>query len=122
MNRPLAIFVVLATLLLPGCRKNHAPDTPAVPSGPTSCAVGVSYTFSSNATDPDGDSVAIRFDWGDGDTSDWSGEVAESTQVTASHIWLQAGEYSVVSRAMDRKGSISGWSNVHVLTVVDSLK
>jgi len=42
---------------------NHPPDTPSVPSGPDSGQAGVSYGFSSSATDPEGDSVALRFSW-----------------------------------------------------------
>ena len=33
-----------------------------------------------------------------------------------------AGEYPITARAKDEKGLISGWSNVHILTVKDSLK
>ena len=101
---------------------NVPPGTPTTPAGPDTGYVDSTYEFSTLAGDENGDLIRLQFDWGDGDTSDWSGEVAESTQVTAFHVWLQAGEYSVVSRAMDRKGLVSGWSNVHVLTVVDSLK
>jgi YVTN family beta-propeller protein len=55
-----------------GSGQNHPPNTPSTPSGPSSGQVGVSYSFSSSATDPDGDAVLIRFAWGDGDTSDWA--------------------------------------------------
>lgn len=101
---------------------NIPPGTPTVPAGPDAGYVDSTYEFSSLAGDENGDLIRLQFDWGDGDTSDWSGEVAESTQVTASHSWLAVGEYSVVSRAMDRKGLVSDWSNVHTMTVTDSLK
>ena len=101
---------------------NLPPGTPTVPAGPDVGYIDSTYGFSALAGDPNGDLIRLQFDWGDGDTSDWSGEVAESTQVTMSHAWLLAGEYSIVSRAMDRKGLISGWSNVHILTIADSLK
>jgi hypothetical protein len=56
--------------------ENNAPNTPITPKGPSSGNVNITYSFSSFATDPDGDRVAIRFDWGDGNISDWSSFVA----------------------------------------------
>ena len=69
-----------------------------------------------------GDRLLLQFYWGDGDTSEWSKMVPESTTVTMSHAWLAAGEYSLVARAMDEKGLVYDWSNVHILTIEDSLK
>ena len=74
---------------------NHPPDTPSVPSGPDSGQAGVSYGFSSSATDPEGDSVALRFSWGDGDTSAWGGPVGSGASVSMSHAWSTAGSYTV---------------------------
>jgi hypothetical protein len=106
------ILLAIGIVLAPGCRKpNHAPDAPAVPSGPTSCAVGVEYTFSSSAADPDGDSVAIRFDWGDGDTSDWSAYVAAGDTVTGSHAWSAYAAYDVKAQTRDMRRAASSWSN-----------
>ncbi|MEO0077500.1 MAG: PKD domain-containing protein, partial [candidate division WOR-3 bacterium] len=50
---------------------NSPPDRPPQPSGPDECSACVAYEFACCATDPDGDRVAIRIDWGDGDTSGW---------------------------------------------------
>jgi predicted secreted protein len=116
--RTLAISLsVIGIILFAGCKKNHAPDTPAVPSGPTSCAVGVTYTFSSSATDPDGDSVSIRFDWGDGDTSDWSAFVASGDTVTTGHAWAAPGTFSVRVQGKDKDGVTPVWSGGHNLVV-----
>ena len=45
---------------------NNPPASPSVPSGSTSGASGTSYSYSTKATDPDGDQVKYTFDWGDG--------------------------------------------------------
>jgi hypothetical protein len=106
------ILSAVGIILFAGCKKpNYAPDTPAVPSGPTSAAVGVEYTFLSSATDPDGDSVAIRFDWGDGDTSNWSSYVLSDDPVAMSHVWQSAATFCVGTQAKDRQGASSAWSS-----------
>jgi hypothetical protein len=43
---------------------NKAPTVPAV-TGPAQGVAGVPVTFKATATDPDGDSIAFQFDWGD---------------------------------------------------------
>ena len=110
MRTAAVVLFAIGIVWAPGCRKNHAPDTPAIPSGPTSCAVGVEYTFSSSATDPDGDSVAIRFDWGDGDTSDWSEHVPSGNSAAMSHAWSTLGTYAVRAQAKDARSAASAWS------------
>jgi hypothetical protein len=105
-------------LLVVGCpKKNHAPDAPSVPSGPSAVAKSALATFSSAATDPDGDSVCIRFDWGDGDTSDWSQYVESDGQALMSHAWSAVGVCSVRAQAKDRSSLTSTWSLVHTVQV-----
>jgi hypothetical protein len=108
-------FVVLATVivsvLLPfGCNKTTPPNAPAVPSGPASGGVGVTYSFSSSAVDPNGDNVAIRFAWGDGDTSDWSLLMASGDTATAGHAWADTGTYHVKAQAKNLNNAVSDWS------------
>ena len=98
------------------------PGSPSAPAGPDSGYIDSVYEFSTLAGDPNGDRIRLQFDWGDGDTSDWGGLVAESTLVTMSHTWLVAGEYSVRARAKDEKELVGEWSNAHLLTISDSLR
>jgi hypothetical protein len=93
------------------------PGTPREPAGPATGYLDSTYEFSTLAGDPNGDRMRLQFDWGNGDTSEWSGMVPESTTVTMSHSWFVPGEYSVVARAKDEKGLVSGWSNVHIMVV-----
>jgi hypothetical protein len=104
-------------VLTTACKKNHTPNQAAVPSGPTSGHPDELLSFTSSATDPDGDGVAIRFDWGDGDTSDWSAVVAGGTAVTDSHSWSAAGIYSVRAQAKDAGDVLSAWSDGRQLSV-----
>ena len=99
--------------------EEHPPDVPSVPSGPTEVAEDSLASFSSTATDPDGDSVAIRFDWGDGDTSDWSQYVAPGDSASIKHAWPAVAVCSVRAQAIDRKGLTSAWSAAHVVQVAN---
>jgi hypothetical protein len=116
-----AVIVVLAGLLVVSCpKKNRVPDAPSVPSGPSAVAKDSLASFSSAATDPDGDSVCIRFDWGDGDTSDWSQYVASSESVLMTHAWTAAAVCSVRAQAKDQRSLTSAWSSVHTVQVGDT--
>jgi len=92
----IGLAAALLALALPSCKKqNHRPDAPTAPSGPDSAAIGDTLTFTASAVDSDGDSVAIRFDWGDGDTSAWSDLAVSGESVTMTHSWRDSGSYSV---------------------------
>lgn len=88
---------------------NSPPNTPATPSGPTSGYAGISYTYTTSTTDPDGDSVRYQFDWGD-DSTTTTGWYAPGTQASASHSWSSPGIYNVKVRAQDSLNAWSGWS------------
>jgi len=98
-------------LLLAGCRRiavNTAPDTPVI-GGPHRGGLDTVYTFTATASDSDGDSVSLRFDWGDGDTSDWSGWVAGGETVQMSHAWQSFNTFWVRAQARDPHDSLSEW-------------
>jgi hypothetical protein len=90
---------------------NDPPDSPALPSGPTSGTNKASYRYATSANDPDGDHVKYVFDWGDKTTS-WTGldYIDSGTKESVSHKWSRAGTYQVKAMALDDKGATSGWS------------
>ena len=63
---------------------NGAPATPATPSGASGALVNASIAFSTSATDPNGDSLEYRYDWGGGVLSSWGA-------ASQSHSWPAAG-------------------------------
>lgn len=95
----------------------HPPNAPQTPSGPSSGRQYAPYGFSSSATDPDGDSVAIRFAWGDGDTSVWSASVPSGDTIATSHSWRSIGTYQLKAQAKEVYGAFSDWSDGHLLVV-----
>lgn len=96
---------------------NNRPDTPSAPTGPSSGDSGVSYSFSTTATDPDGDQISFQFDWGDGIQSNWSTLVDSGSSVTMSHSWSDKGSYYVRVRAKDSYGGTSDWSSGHSIVI-----
>jgi hypothetical protein len=95
---------------------NRAPTTPSKPSGPTTGTPGTSYSYSTSATDPDGNQVKYTFDWGDGTTSVTS-LVNSGTTESASHSWSAAGTYTAKAMATDSIGATSGWSSATIVTI-----
>jgi hypothetical protein len=90
---------------------NNPPNTPSTPSGPTSGEPGISYTYSTSATDPDGDPIRYGWDWdGDGTVDEWSDFVVSGTTDTRSHYWSSAGTYNVKVKVQDEHGADSNWS------------
>ena len=96
---------------------NLPPDTPAAPTGPTSGSTGVSYSFSANTTDPEGDNISYMFDWGNGNNSGWLGPFASGATATTSYAWASAGSYNVKVKAKDSNGAESGSSPAHAITI-----
>ncbi len=114
-----ALLLAALTLLL-GCDEKKKPFHAEVPSGPASGRAGSLLTFTSSATHPDGDEVAIRFDWGDADTSDWSAWLAGGAAAADSHSWSAANTYLVRAQAKDTSGALSDWSQALEVTIFDA--
>ena len=99
---------------------NNPPSTPSVPSGSASGISGTVYSYSTKATDPDGNQVKYTFDWGDGTTSTTS-LVSSGTLASASHSWIVSpgttNAFSVKAKATDEYGAVSGWSSAASVTI-----
>jgi C1A family cysteine protease len=89
---------------------NSPPNTPSVPSGPTSGMPRTSYSFSTSAVDPDDDPVSYTFSWGDNTPQTDTGQVDSGSTASASHAWSAAGTYSVKAGATDSNSATSGQS------------
>jgi hypothetical protein len=88
------------------------------PSGSISGIPGQSYSYSTSATDTDGDQVLYTFYWGDGSTS-VTGPLDYGISTTASHGWSKAGTYQVKAKANDADfpGLTSGYSDPLTVTI-----
>jgi hypothetical protein len=83
---------------------NHPPNPPTQPTGPSNGFSANDYTFTTTASDPDGDELNFRFDWGNGNISDWGAS-------SQSHAWSLADEYCIKAQAQDIHGAESTWSD-----------
>lgn len=101
----------------PAPTPNRPTNTPSIPSGPSPGDTGSSYKFSTYATDPNGDKVQYRFDWGDGRYSSWSSLKSSGSSVSKSHFWDKAGTYYVRAQAKDEHGATSSWSSAKTVTI-----
>lgn len=95
---------------------NTPPNTPSAPLGPSSGAFEMPYSYSTSATDPDGDKIKYTFDWGDGSTSE-TGLVNSGTNVKSPHIWYKNDTYFVRAKATDSSGRSSWWSNATAVSI-----
>ncbi len=119
-SNPLSVTITDPTAEVTGAASNNPPATPSVPSGSTSGSSGTSYSYSTKATDPDGDKVQYTFDWGDGTTSTTS-LVSSGASSSASHKWtVSSGStktFSVRAKATDDNGTDSSWSSSLSVTI-----
>jgi outer membrane protein assembly factor BamB len=106
------IIIILITwaILISGCKKNHRPDTPGIPAGPTIGRIDYAYNFSIEAIDPDDDGVAARCIWRDGDTLNWSPFDISGRAILLSHLWSDTGTYYIKAQVQDNSGLLSNWS------------
>jgi len=94
---------------------NNPPDKPTI-DGPITGKPGVEYTYYANTTDPDGDQVFYKWDWGDNSYSEWLGPYNSGIEIPASHAWSQ-GSFEIRVKAKDTRGLESEWSDPFPITM-----
>ena len=95
------------------------PSKPDTPAGETELEVGGSGTYSSSATDPDGDIIKLIFDWGDG-TKSCSDFIDSGGSAEIEHTWTLKGTHQVKVKARDKYGIESTWSDPLDVTVTNN--
>ncbi len=108
-------LLMLGLLFAAGCMHNR-PDAPAIPVGPSSVELDSAYTYRTFTSFPrEYGLVWVRFDWGDGDTSQWCGH---DETVACSHSWREGGVFAVRAQARDQRTEFSEWSAPCSLTAI----
>jgi hypothetical protein len=97
----------------------NPPDKPITPTGPTTLEVGDSGSYTTRATDPDGDKIRYIFDWGDG-TETRTGLYDSGETITESHIWTKKGTYQIRVKAKDKYGATSEWSDPLTVEILNN--
>jgi outer membrane protein assembly factor BamB len=115
------IIFILFFILAFECKKNSLPNIPTAPSGPAGGYGSVFYNFTTSPTDPDGDDVAVRFSWGDGNFSDWSSLVKSGASVTMAYIYdvdYDSSIFQITAQVMDKRKATSDWSEAHAIVIL----
>lgn len=93
-----------------GCRPTSPPASPLL-SGPDSSLTGWTFEIHVATGMLDRETRRFRVDWGDGDTSAWSHDVAHDETLLVRHVWTSPGEYAVAVQARDTRLRTSDWSD-----------
>lgn len=86
-----------------------APPTKPTINGPRYSKPGTSVQFTAVSTDPNGDNIQYKFDWGDGDVSSWTSFYSSGTSVTKSHTYQDTGDFIIKVKARDNDNIESDW-------------
>ena len=98
-------------------RPSHPPQLADSEFGRSRWAVDRWYHASARVTDPDGDSVAVRFVWGDLPASGWSAFVPSDSVVTDSCRWTPTGLHTVRVVLKDRGCMVGRPSVIETVSV-----
>ena len=93
---------------------SYPPEIPSM-DGPLFGRINKTYEYTAVTTDPEGDQILYKFDWGDGTQSEWLGPVTSGTSISGSHSWSEIGDYNITVRAKDTEGAGSRWSEPHAV-------
>jgi hypothetical protein len=96
---------------------NNPPNIPNTPTGLSEGVTGTLYSFLTSTTDPNGDNISYKFDWGDGNISGWTSYISSGNSITLSHSYPSTGTYYVKVKAKDSQEAESGWSNGHQIKI-----
>ncbi len=96
---------------------SSAPNTPEQPIGPTNGINLENYNFTTNTTDPEGDSIYYQWDWGNGNYSDWQGPFNSGVNINSGYSWENPGIYNISVRAKDINQIESNWSDYLTINI-----
>jgi hypothetical protein len=89
---------------------NTAPAKPNEPNGPDKGIPFIKYTFETSTTDPDDDQIYYKWDWGNGEISDWIGPINSGDIFEEKYKWNEKGTYHVKVKAKDSLDAETSWS------------
>jgi hypothetical protein len=101
-------FITLKNITNP----ENRPNKPLRPLGTTSGKIGNEYIYNTSTTDPDGNQIFYKWDWGDKTFSDWLGPYDSGETISVIHTWQDVGDYDVRVYAKNTNDIESEWSDL----------
>jgi len=90
--------------------------------GPSWGLINRNYTFCTNTTKPDPETIYSQWDWGDGTNSGWLGPYLTGEIICVSHNWTQKGTYDIRVKLKDIYGQETNWSDPHRIMMYELKK
>jgi len=97
--------------------ENYPPNTPSAPTGTAIGEIDASYEFTSTGVDPNRQQVYYKWDWGDGEISDWLGPYDHEQASVMSHTWTASGQYEILTKMKDIYDLEGAWSSAGSIDV-----
>ena len=88
-----------------------SPYKPSI-SGPESGEIRVSYNYTFNSVDPDGDNLKFYIEWGNGE--EWTEYIGSGENITISHTWDEEDNYTIRVKAVDVFDQESDWATLDI--------
>jgi PKD repeat protein len=98
---------------------NLPPEKPVI-SGSLNGNAGEEYEYTCNTTDGNGNDVFYKWDWGDGNISEWIGPFTSGKTISFNHTWIEKGEYEIKVKAKDIYDLEGNWSDPFSITMPKS--
>ena len=80
--------------------ENHPPNPPEI-DGPVCVKPGLTFEYTFNAVDPDGDNVSYFVEWGDGTSDGWAYYFPSGIDATFAHTWGKRTKNYIRAKAKD---------------------
>lgn len=100
-------------LMKPWGGENQPPNAPII-TGPLNGKAGEKYEYNFSLSDPDGDNLRFRVDWGIGGPGKWYGPYTSGSTISLNYTWTEKGNYMIRSQAIDSYDEKSIWSSHNI--------
>ena len=101
-----------------GYHVSQPPRVPEKPDGPVDGFSWITYNYTSNSSDPEGDDICYGWDWnGDEIVDEWTEFFQSGKSIKETHYWEQSGTYLIRVKAADEYGVSSDFSEAFVVNI-----
>jgi hypothetical protein len=88
-----------------------SPDKPTKPIGRKIGKTNRKYIFFTTTNDMDNNNISYKFNWGDGNYSEWIGPFYPNKIIFTNHTWFKNEKYTIKVISKDTNGMLSIWSD-----------